>query len=151
VGVVIWIGQARLALGGAALTGRLVVRVRQLASRYQLHEVRMRHLGTPVNDVFAVTSAEGEFALKLYHRNRTPSAVQWEIDLLTHLHNRWAPVVQPIRGRNGYLEQLRSSAAYLQAWLAGYRTARPFSAADEAAVAAFGSSVISGWLRGSSG
>jgi Ser/Thr protein kinase RdoA (MazF antagonist) len=33
---------------------------------------------------------------------------------------------------------LRSSAAYLQAWLAGYRTARPFSAADEAAVAAFG-------------
>jgi Ser/Thr protein kinase RdoA (MazF antagonist) len=33
---------------------------------------------------------------------------------------------------------LRSSAAYFQAWLAGYRTARPFSAADEGAVAAFG-------------
>jgi Ser/Thr protein kinase RdoA (MazF antagonist) len=33
---------------------------------------------------------------------------------------------------------LRSSAAYFQAWLAGYRTVRPFSSADETAVAAFG-------------
>jgi Ser/Thr protein kinase RdoA (MazF antagonist) len=33
---------------------------------------------------------------------------------------------------------LRVSAIYFQAWLAGYRTARPFRAADEAAVAAFG-------------
>jgi hypothetical protein len=33
---------------------------------------------------------------------------------------------------------LRLSATYFQAWLAGYRTARPFGAADEAAVAAFG-------------
>jgi Ser/Thr protein kinase RdoA (MazF antagonist) len=33
---------------------------------------------------------------------------------------------------------LRSSARYFQAWVAGYRTIRTFSTADEAAVAAFG-------------
>jgi Ser/Thr protein kinase RdoA (MazF antagonist) len=33
---------------------------------------------------------------------------------------------------------LRSSATYFQAWLAGYRTARPFGAGDQAAVAVFG-------------
>jgi hypothetical protein len=32
----------------------------------------------------------------------------------------------------------RFSATYFQAWLAGYRTARPFGIPDEAAVAAFG-------------
>jgi Ser/Thr protein kinase RdoA (MazF antagonist) len=40
---------------------------------------------------------------------------------------------------------LRFSASYFQDWLVGYRTVRPFSPADEAAVAVFG---IVGDLRG---
>jgi Ser/Thr protein kinase RdoA (MazF antagonist) len=96
---------------------------RQVASRYKLHDVGLRHLGTPVNDVFAVASAEGEFAVKLYHRNRTPEAVQWEIDLLIHLYRRGAPVVQPIRGRDGYLEHLAADGqqyvAVLITWATG--------------------------------
>jgi Ser/Thr protein kinase RdoA (MazF antagonist) len=53
---------------------------RQFASRYKLRNVELSHLGTPVNDVVAVTSSAGEFALKLHHRKRTLRAVQWEID-----------------------------------------------------------------------
>jgi Ser/Thr protein kinase RdoA (MazF antagonist) len=79
---------------------------RQLASRYRLGDVELRHLGTPVNDVVAINSAVGEFALKLYHRRRTLQAVQWEIDLVRHLFRRGAPVAQPIRGRDDYLEHL---------------------------------------------
>jgi Ser/Thr protein kinase RdoA (MazF antagonist) len=100
---------------------------RQVTGRYNLHGVGVRHLGTPVNDVVAVAAAEGEFALKLYHRNRTPKAVQWEIDLLIHLHRCGAPVVQPVRGRNGYLEDLtvdgRPRVAVLFTWAAGAKPA----------------------------
>jgi Ser/Thr protein kinase RdoA (MazF antagonist) len=96
---------------------------RHVARRYKLHDVGLRHLGTPVNDVFAVTSAEGEFALKLYHRNRTLTAVQWEIDLLIHLYRRGAPVVQPIHGRDGDLEHLtvdgQQYVAAFFTWAAG--------------------------------
>jgi len=66
---------------------------RQLTSRYGLRDVELRHLGAPVNDVVAVNSAAGEFALKLYHRKRTPQAVQWKIDLVRHLFRRGAPVI----------------------------------------------------------
>jgi Ser/Thr protein kinase RdoA (MazF antagonist) len=95
---------------------------RQVTGRYNLHGVGATHLGTPVNDV-AVAAEEGEFALKLYHRNRTPKAVQWEIDLLIHLHRCGRPVVQPIRGRNGYREDLtvngQPRVAVLFTWAAG--------------------------------
>ena len=71
----------------------------------------------------AVAAAEGDFALKVYHRNRTLAAVQWEVDLLIHLHRRGAPVVPPIRGRNGYLEEFdldgQQRAAVLFAWAPG--------------------------------
>ena len=100
---------------------------KQLASRYKLHDVRLRHLGTPVNDVLAVTAGEGEFAYKLYHRNRTPSAVEWEIDLLLHLLDGGAPVAQPIHGRNGYLERLtvdgHQRVAVLFRWAPGAKPA----------------------------
>jgi Ser/Thr protein kinase RdoA (MazF antagonist) len=96
---------------------------RQLAGRYKLRDVELRHLGTPVNDVLAVTSTAGVFALKLYHRQRTQQAVQWEIDLVRHLFGRGAPVVQPIRGWNGYLEHLtvagQQHIAVLFAWAPG--------------------------------
>src|SRR4029453_13231798 len=96
---------------------------RLLMERYRLHEVGLTDLGVLVNDVVAVVAAEGEFALKVYHRNRTLSAVQWEVDLLIHLHRGGAPVVPPIRGRNGYLEEFtfggEQRAAVLFDWAAG--------------------------------
>lgn len=96
---------------------------RQLAGHYDLHNIGLRHLGTPVNDVIAVSAEADEFALKLYHRNRGPEAVQWEVDLLIHLHRGGAPVVQPIRGRNGYVEQFivdgQPRAAVLSSWAPG--------------------------------
>ena len=77
----------------------------ELADRYGLHRVQLRHLNTPVNDVLAVTAEEGAFALKLYHRGRTPAAVQWELDLVDHLFRHGAPVVRPIVGRTGLLRR----------------------------------------------
>jgi Ser/Thr protein kinase RdoA (MazF antagonist) len=95
----------------------------QLAGRYQLHDVELRQLATPVNDVVAVTAAEGDFALKLYHRNRTREAVEWEVNLLIHLHSGGAPVVQPIFGKDGYLEHFeldgRQRIAVLFGWAPG--------------------------------
>jgi hypothetical protein len=83
-------------VGGSSL-------VRELARCYDRHDIRLQLLHTPVNDVFAVTAAEGTFACKLYHRNRGAAAVDWEIDLLLHMRLGGAPVVPPIRGQNGYL------------------------------------------------
>ena len=78
-----------------------------------------------MNDVIAVSSEADEFALKLYHRNRVPEAVQWEVDLLIHLHRGGAPVVQPIRGRNGYVEQFtvdgQPRVAVLTSWAPGFK------------------------------
>jgi Ser/Thr protein kinase RdoA (MazF antagonist) len=95
----------------------------QLAGRYRLHDIGLRPLAVPVNDVVAVTATEGEFALKLYHRNRTREAVQWEVDLLVHLLGRGAPVARPIPGRNGHLELFETDGqqrvAVLFSWAPG--------------------------------
>ena len=77
----------------------------ELARRYDLHVLELRGLDTLVNDVFAVTAAEGAYALKLYHRARTPAAVEWELDLVDHLHRSGAPVVRPVPGRTGLLQR----------------------------------------------
>jgi hypothetical protein len=70
---------------------------RQLARYYGLHDVGLRRLNTPVNDVFRVMSSTGEFALKLYHRNRTAEAVEWEADLVAYLLE---PSAQPMKRRS---------------------------------------------------
>jgi Ser/Thr protein kinase RdoA (MazF antagonist) len=100
----------------------------QLAGRYDLCDIGLRHLGTLVNDVVAVTSDKGHFALKLYHRNRTPEAVQWEIGLLAHLRRGGAPVVRPIPDRGGhYLQSLavggQQRLAVLFIWVRGAKPA----------------------------
>ena len=78
----------------------------ELADRYGLHRVQLRRLEVLVNDVFAVSAEEGLFALKLYHRGRTPAAVQWELDLVDHLFRHGAPVVRPVLGGTGLLQRL---------------------------------------------
>lgn len=98
---------------------------RQLADHYQLSEVALTDLGTPVNDVVAVVAAQGDFALKLYHRNRTVSAVQWEVDLVTHLQSHGVPVAQPVSGRTGNVVNLvvagQPRVAVLYVWAPGTR------------------------------
>jgi Ser/Thr protein kinase RdoA (MazF antagonist) len=79
---------------------------RELTSRYGLHGVELDRLEVLVNDVFVVTAEEGRFALKLYHRARTPAAVRWELDLVDHLYRGGAPVVRPLRGRSGLMQRL---------------------------------------------
>jgi Ser/Thr protein kinase RdoA (MazF antagonist) len=109
--------------GGRDVTAHLSGLTRLLTEHYGLHEVGLTDLEIPVNDVVAVSAAEGEFALKVYHRKRTLQAVQWEVDLLLHLHRDGAPVVPPIRGRNGYLEEFlvdgQPRAAVLFGWAPG--------------------------------
>lgn len=113
---------------------------RQLADRYQLHGVEVTQLDTLVNDVSAISAAEGKFALKLYHRNRTRAAVQWETDLVIHLVHRGAPVAPPIRGRNGYVETFvvdgQQRIAVLSPWAPGTKpapSAKTYTALGEAA------------------
>jgi Ser/Thr protein kinase RdoA (MazF antagonist) len=96
----------------------------QLRARYHLREASFEHLDTAVNDVVAVTSEQGDFALKLYHHNRTVGAVRWEVDLVTHLRRRGAPVVQPVVSRaGGCLEHLvvdgQERLAVLYRWVPG--------------------------------
>ena len=77
----------------------------EVARRYGLHAVELVRLDVPVNDVVAVTAEEGNFALKLYHRARTPAAVRWELALVEHLAHNGAPVVRPIPGPTGLLQR----------------------------------------------
>lgn len=99
----------------------------ELARRYGLHAVELARLDVPVNDVVAVTAEEGGFALKLYHRARTPAAVRWELELVDHLHRRGAPVVRPIPGPTGLLQRFvldgRERVGGLFTWAAGTKPA----------------------------
>ena len=75
---------------------------RQIAACYGFNEARLERLHVPVNDVVAVSTPQGQFALKLYNTlTRTAADVQWEVDLVRHLRQHGAPVVAPIAGRDG--------------------------------------------------
>jgi Ser/Thr protein kinase RdoA (MazF antagonist) len=77
----------------------------QFAQFYGLKGAKFQYLNTLVNDIFAVTTAGGKFALKLYHTPyRTLDEVQWELDLLLHLVERDAPIAKPVIGKNGYIQ-----------------------------------------------
>lgn len=78
---------------------------KQFLDFYKIKDAEFENLNTLVNDIFAVTTANDKFALKLYHTPyRTMDEVQWEIDLLTHLMLHEAPISKPVRGDNGYLQ-----------------------------------------------
>lgn len=90
---------------------------------FGLSSVICEPLNTPTNDVFAVTTPTGRFALKLYHLQRTATEVQWEVDLTVHLIRNGAPVAKPIRGKQGYVESFcidgRDRVAVLFEWTPG--------------------------------
>ncbi len=79
----------------------------QLENHFGLSSVICEQLNTRANDVIAVTTPIGRFALKLYHLQRTAAEVQWEVDLIIHLMRNGAPVAKPVRSKHGYVESLR--------------------------------------------
>src|SRR5579884_2207640 len=95
----------------------------QIENHFGLKNVICEPLSTPTNDVLAVTTPTGRFALKLYHLQRTPAEVQWEVDLIVHLMQNGAPVAKLVRGKHGYVETLRfdgqDRVAVLFEWASG--------------------------------
>lgn len=96
-------------------------------NHFGFSSVICEHLNTPTNDVLAVTTPTGRFALKLYHPHRTAAEVQWELDLILHLMRKDAPVAKPVRGKHGYVESLRvdgrDRVAALFEWAPGSKPA----------------------------
>lgn len=99
----------------------------QIANHFDLSKVICEQLNTRANDVIAVTTPIGRFALKLYHLHRTAAEVQWELDLIIHLIRYGAPVAKPIRGKHGYVESFcvdrRDRVAALFEWAPGEKPA----------------------------
>lgn len=95
----------------------------QLEAHFGLSGVICEHLNTPTNDVLAITTPVGRFALKLYHQSRTAAEVQWELDLIIHLQRNGAPVAKPVPGKHGYVESFwvdeRERVAALFEWAPG--------------------------------
>lgn len=96
----------------------------QIEDSFNLQNVVCENLNTPTNDVVAVTTPSGRFALKLYNpQSRTVKDVQWELDLIEHLIKNGAPVVKPILGKTGYVETFvtdgQDRAAVLFEWAKG--------------------------------
>jgi len=79
----------------------------QIENLFGLSNITCEPLNTLANDVIAVTTPTGRFALKLYHLQRTSAEVQWELDLTVHLVQHGVPVAKPVRGKHGYVESLR--------------------------------------------
>ncbi len=77
----------------------------QIENHFGLSDVICEHLNTPTNDVIAVTTTAGRFALKLYNsQSRTAADVQWELGFIVHLIRNGAPVAKPVPGKHGYVE-----------------------------------------------
>ncbi|HSX17567.1 MAG TPA: phosphotransferase [Patescibacteria group bacterium] len=96
----------------------------QIERSFGLKNPTLKHLHTPVNDVVQVTTPSSKFALKLYNRaSRAAKDVKWELDLIEHLVEQGAPVVRPVRGTAGYVEEFivdgQPQAAALFEWAPG--------------------------------
>lgn len=83
-----------------------------------------KHLDTPVNDVIEIATPTKRYALKLYNaQSRNNPEVQWELDLISHLNQKGAPVVKPVSGKHGYVETFhidgQARAAALFEWAEG--------------------------------
>jgi Ser/Thr protein kinase RdoA (MazF antagonist) len=98
-----------------------------IETHFGLKNVICEHLNTATNDVVAVTTPSGRFALKLYHLQRTAAEVQWEVDLIVHLIRNGAPVAKLVGGKHGYVEALRVDGrdrlAVLFEWAPGEKPA----------------------------
>lgn len=100
----------------------------QIEDQFGLSSVICEHLNTPTNDIIAVTTPTGRFALKIYnYQSRTETDVRWELDLIVHLVRHGAPVAKPVAGKHGYVETLhvdgRDRAASLFEWAPGTKPA----------------------------
>lgn len=89
---------------------------------------RIELLAAGHNDTYLVEAASGPYALRVYGPTKTwisgPGDYQFELDLLTHLHQQQAPVSWPVQRRGGdLLGQLPTPAGdrsyALFSWAAG--------------------------------
>lgn len=96
---------------------------KQFTSYYGFKDVVFEVLNTAVNDIVVATTPSGKFALKLYHPARTSDDIQWEVDLAIHLIKNGVPIVEPISGKNGYVESFsingKERVGLLSKWAAG--------------------------------
>lgn len=103
--------------------GRHMNLEQQIENLFGLRNVTCEQLNTHANDVIAITTPAGRFALKLYHLQRTTVQVQWEVELIIHLMQHGAPVAKPVQGLHGYVESLhvdgRDRVAALFEWAPG--------------------------------
>lgn len=94
----------------------------QIVDVFGLENPICKDLETPTNDVVQVTTLHGIFALKLYTVT-TRAEIQWEIDLILHLLNQAVPVVRPVTGKEGNLNEFivgdEKHTGVLFEWAAG--------------------------------
>lgn len=100
----------------------------QIEHHFGLSSAVCEPLNTPTNDIVAVTTPTGRFALKIYNpQSRTFADVQWELDFIVHLMRNGAPVAKPVAGKQGYVETLRvdgrERVAALFEWAPGMKPA----------------------------
>jgi Ser/Thr protein kinase RdoA (MazF antagonist) len=96
----------------------------QIEQLFSLSSVDCRHLNTPTNDVYKVSSKQGEYALKAYNvQSRGVAEVNWEVELIRHLVAKGVPSVKPILGSYGYVGHLNidglERVGVLFGWAAG--------------------------------
>lgn len=96
----------------------------QLNKKYGLKDPRCTNLNTLANDSYEVLTSHGHFALKVYNaKARTPTDVQWELDLTLHLNENDVPVAKPVVGHTGYLQSFdvdgQKRSAVLFEWAKG--------------------------------
>ena len=76
-----------------------------IAGDYSLSPTRVRLIANGVNDTYAVEADGTSFAFRVYGQAkswiRTTSDLRFELDLLTHLRARQAPVSSPLERRSG--------------------------------------------------
>jgi Ser/Thr protein kinase RdoA (MazF antagonist) len=101
----------------------------QIAERYpQLGAVTCVPAHALVNQVMAVHSAAGRFALKLYRPGlRSVSEIRSEVGLVRHLRKAGAPVPEIVSGRTGPVEKFSVNGstrmAVLSRWAPGVKPA----------------------------
>jgi Ser/Thr protein kinase RdoA (MazF antagonist) len=83
----------------------------------------LRLIQRGLNDHYSLSTRQGEFVLRVYrHGWRSNADVQWELDLLQHVHTCGAPVAAPVPCRDGQwfttlqaIEGVRQVAVFQQA------------------------------------
>lgn len=88
-----------------------------------------------LNHTYALETSQGPYILRIYtHGWRTPAEIQYELDLITFLHQRGLPVAAPVPNRDaGYQLTVPAPEGARQAVVFTYAEGEPRDYADVAA------------------